>query len=196
MTCPPRIQKIYSHGVNLVPLEYRSKHHKASRLKLKSGLTPKTFNVLGFFSDNILYMGVFVVLLEAAGVLNKTANRCRWYRLTMPYEAIYYIGEVTVTHKLLPHQCMITSSNGKKFRVSGHLCGEFTGVNNGEAGDLRRNLAHYDVTLMANSCVSNQQPVRHITAMSPREHAHSSHRPVHKPLEIQSWNLWSSGKRL
>ena len=70
---------------------------------------------------------------------------------------------------------MMTSSNGNIFRVTGHLCGEFTGprwiphtkgqwrgalmftliwaringwVNKCEAGDLRRNLAHYDVIVM------------------------------------------------
>ena len=71
---------------------------------------------------------------------------------------------------------MMTSSNGNIFRVTGHLCGEFTGprwiphtkamqwrgalmftficaringwVNNREAGDLRRNRAHYDVIVM------------------------------------------------
>ena len=70
--------------------------------------------------------------------------------------------------------CMMTSSNGNIFRVTGHVCGEFTGpgefpaqrpvshnfdalfhlrpincwVNNGEAGDLRRYRAHHDVTVM------------------------------------------------
>ena len=64
---------------------------------------------------------------------------------------------------------MMTSSNGTIFRVTGPLCGEFTGhkgqwrgalmfslicvwihdwVNNGEAGDLRRHRGHYDVTVM------------------------------------------------
>ena len=71
---------------------------------------------------------------------------------------------------------MMTSSNGKIFRVTGHLCGEFTGnipgefpdkgqwrgalmfslicvwindwVNNREAGDLRRYRGHYDVYVM------------------------------------------------
>ena len=69
---------------------------------------------------------------------------------------------------------MMTSSNGNIFRVTGHLCREFTGprciprtkssdaelffslicvwingwVNNREAGDLRRYRAHYDVTVM------------------------------------------------
>ena len=62
---------------------------------------------------------------------------------------------------------MMTSSNGNIFRVTGPLCGEFTGhrwhralmfslictcmndwVNNCEAGDLRRHHAHYDVSVM------------------------------------------------
>ena len=69
---------------------------------------------------------------------------------------------------------MMTSSNGNIFRVTGPLCGEFTGpvnsshkgqwrgalmffficawingwVNNREAGDLRRYHGHYDVTVM------------------------------------------------
>ena len=69
---------------------------------------------------------------------------------------------------------MMTSSNGNIFRVTGHLCGEFTGpgecplkgqwrgalmfslictwingwVNNREAGDLRRRSAYYDVIVM------------------------------------------------
>ena len=69
---------------------------------------------------------------------------------------------------------MMTSSNGNILRVTGPLCGEFTGprwipphkgqwrgalmfslictringwVNNGDAGDLRRHRAHYDVTV-------------------------------------------------
>ena len=69
----------------------------------------------------------------------------------------------------------MTSSNGDIFRVTGHLCGEFTGprwiprtrgqwrgalkfslicvwingwVNNREAGDLRRHHGHYDAIIM------------------------------------------------
>ena len=69
----------------------------------------------------------------------------------------------------------MTSSNGNIFRVTGHLCGEFTGprwiprtkasdaelwrfffmcaringwVNNGKAGDLRRHRARYDIIVM------------------------------------------------
>ena len=69
---------------------------------------------------------------------------------------------------------MMTSSNGNIFRVTGHLCEEFTGprwiprtkasdaelwcflwvwkkngwVNSGDAGDLRRYRVHYDVRVM------------------------------------------------
>ena len=67
-------------------------------------------------------------------------------------------------------QIMMTSSNGNIFHITGHLCGEFTGprwcqwrgplifslictgmdvcVNNHEAGDLRWQHTHYDVTVM------------------------------------------------
>ena len=70
---------------------------------------------------------------------------------------------------------MMTSSTGNIFRVTDHLCGEFTGHrwisrtnasdaelwffffdlrlnkrlgNNGDAGDMRRHRAHYDVAVM------------------------------------------------
>ena len=64
---------------------------------------------------------------------------------------------------------MMTSSNGNIFRVTGHLCGEFTGhrwiprtkasgaelwyflwscLYDREAGDLRRHRTHYDGTVM------------------------------------------------
>ena len=101
--------------------------------------------------------------------------------------AIYIIGYVTLmattgSFKLVPYhsvrslKLMMTSSNGNIFRVTGHLCGKFTGprwiprtkasdsgalmfslicvwingwVNNREAGDLRRYRAHYDVIVMS-----------------------------------------------
>ena len=75
---------------------------------------------------------------------------------------------------------MMTSSNGNIFRVTGHLCGEFTGpgefpaqwpvtrsldvslicawindwVNNREAGDLRRHRGHYDVNVIMDHRIS------------------------------------------
>ena len=67
---------------------------------------------------------------------------------------------------------MMTSSNGNIFRITGLLCGEFTGhwriprtkasdaelwsfgwVNNREAGDLRCHHAHYDAIVMYHSCL-------------------------------------------
>ena len=78
------------------------------------------------------------------------------------------------THVSLRRSFMMTSSNGNSFRVTSHLCGEFTDhrwipfkgqwsgalmfslicawingwVKNCEAGDLRRHCAHYDVTII------------------------------------------------
>ena len=89
---------------------------------------------------------------------------------------------------------MMTSSNGNIFRVTGHLCGKFTGprwrgalmfsliyvwindwANNREAGDLRRQHGHYDVIVMANpatiwdpedSCSIRYPPQIHLTLKS------------------------------
>ena len=84
-----------------------------------------------------------------------------------------------VDHLPLP---MMTSSNGNILRVTGHLCGEFTGprwrqwrgalmfsliwvwingwVNNRQAGDLRRYPAHYDVTVMQKVLVQSKPVFR------------------------------------
>ena len=83
-----------------------------------------------------------------------------------------------------PRLLVMTSSNGNIFRVTGHLCGEFPGeflgqrpvtrsfdvffdlrvingwVNNGEAGDLRRYRAHYDVTVMGCQLSNTWQSLR------------------------------------
>ena len=88
-----------------------------------------------------------------------------------------YILRYTLSPKSYPRPCItkMTSSNGNIFRVTGPLCGEFTGhrwiplttdsdaelrcfflicawinvwVNNRKAGDLRRHRAHYNVTVM------------------------------------------------
>ena len=82
----------------------------------------------------------------------------------------------------------MTSSNGNIFRVTGPLCGEFTGhwkislttasdtdlwcflwsapwingwVNNRGAGEMRRHRAHYDVILMLNA--ESERLVDHLT---------------------------------
>ena len=82
----------------------------------------------------------------------------------------------SLIHALIPDTLnnMMTSSNGNIFRVTGHLCGEFTGprwiphtkasdaefwcflwstpkVNNREAGDVRRQHGHYDVIVMVSN---------------------------------------------
>ena len=82
---------------------------------------------------------------------------------------------------------MMTSSNGNIFRVTGHLCGEFTGpgefpaqsqwraalmfslicvwingwVNNRKAGDLRRYRSHYDAIVMINGGIINPVMLGH-----------------------------------
>ena len=89
-----------------------------------------------------------------------------WWCLT--YETTLKIHKSQGANEHL-FQHMMTSSNGNIFRVTGPLCGEFTGhrwqwrgtlmfslicvwingwVNDREAGDLRRYRAHYDVTVM------------------------------------------------
>ena len=73
--------------------------------------------------------------------------------------------------------CMKTSSKGNIFRVTGLLCGEFTGhrwiprtkasdaelwyflwsapwIKNREAGDLKRHRAHYDVIVLGKPCMA------------------------------------------
>ena len=101
-------------------------------------------------------------------------NRHVWWRHDMetPFALLDLFGGC-IGHG----QCnMMTSSNGNIFRVTGPLCGEFTGhlwiphtkkgrwrgalmfsficawinvwVNNREAGDLRSLCAHYDVIVM------------------------------------------------
>ena len=114
------------------------------------------------------------------------------------------------------HFIMMTSSNGKKIRVTGHLCGESTGrgwiprtkasdaelwfllwcvlingwVNNHEAGDLRRNRAHYDVIVMS------RYYIRHCDDNSRtyiRLHTHSRHPIVHpygRAMGCLLWEFW------
>ena len=98
---------------------------------------------------------------------------------------------VTCRLRYLIKKNMMTSSNGKIFRVTSHLCGEFTGhrcipaqrplmfslidtriingwVNNGLAGDLRRHHAHYGVTVMTRKsaiCVHDNNLMANINEM-------------------------------
>ena len=80
---------------------------------------------------------------------------------------LYYTRCILLRRQYALGQSMMTSSNGNIFRVTGTLCGEFTAHwwvpsqrsvtwsnwtngwgNNWDAGELRRNRAHYDVTVM------------------------------------------------
>ena len=84
----------------------------------------------------------------------------------LPLSPLRFIGYLVTYDTVI----MMASSNGTIFRVTGHLCGEFTGhhkgqwhralmfslicvwmndwVNNREFGDLRRYCTHYDVIVM------------------------------------------------
>ena len=90
-------------------------------------------------------------------------NRNFWYILCMfsCLDTIKYSGYLSIS--------TMTSSHGNIFRVTGPLCGEFTGhlwiplkksqwlgamfslicawINSREAGDLRRRCAHYDIVI-------------------------------------------------
>ena len=85
---------------------------------------------------------------------------------------IEFIHTHGLIHRMQVANCMMTSSNGNIFRVTGHLCGEIPAqrpvmwsfdvffdlrlnenlINNREAGDLRRYRAHYDVIVMEWLC--------------------------------------------
>ena len=85
-----------------------------------------------------------------------------------------YINEIYGQMLSFTKICMMTSSNGNIFRVTGHLCGESAQrpawsfdvfvdlrlngwVNNREAGDLRRYRAHCDITVMVIHCMTDYQ---------------------------------------
>ena len=102
---------------------------------------------------------------------------CRWRKI-IPLVSWFAMHDSINNVSVILVNIMMTSSNGNIFRVTGHLCGKFTGhrriprtkvsnaelwcflwsasekngwVNNREAGDLRHYCAHYDVTVMISS---------------------------------------------
>ena len=92
--------------------------------------------------------------------ITKKITGCR-----RPLDLPQTVHLITITG-VLRDSAMMTSSNGNIFRVTGPLCGEFTGhrgalmfslicawtnlwTNNRDAGDLRRHRAQYDATVMA-----------------------------------------------
>ena len=125
------------------------------------------------------------IMLIWEGVVGVSQNRASWpvatsvcslyvQCQTQPAPATAVTPEPAVRPKMRP-TFMMTSSNGNIFRVTGPVCGEFTGlrwiprtkasdaelwcflwsvlklngwVNTREAGDLRRYRAHHDVIVM------------------------------------------------
>ena len=110
---------------------------------------------------------------------------------------------------------MMTSSNGNIFRVTGHLCGEFTPhkgqwcgdlmfslicvwingwVNNRDASDLRRYRAHHDVILMQ-AARSNDDKHHHITDcpywLRPRQNGRHFPHDIFKSILLDE-NIWIS----
>ena len=85
----------------------------------------------------------------------------------------FVIEEVSFYHSLkvalfqisfyytMKHGGMMTSSNGNTFRVTGHLCGEFTGprwrspVNSPHKGQWRRALVFSLICVWINGCINN-----------------------------------------
>ena len=176
--------------------------HAALRAKNRTGDKNRTGPVLGcdwgitqkmFPFDDVIEFGVTFWIVSAGTEyyhIMKTALCFNVPRLLLPSVCVsplkIYNCNFTARHgehrreiKLRGSSCfvtffMMTSSNGNIFRVTGPLCGEFTGpgefptqgqwrgalifslicvwlngwVNNCEAGDLRRHRGHYDVNVM------------------------------------------------
>ena len=113
-----------------------------------------------FHIFQISHINIYILLLN---FMRKIRAPFIWDFLRICHPSLWKKGK---------HMFMMTSSNGNIFRVTGHLCGEFTGpgefpaqrpvtrsfdvffhlitgwVNNREAGDLKRHRAHYDVIVM------------------------------------------------
>ena len=117
------------------------------------------------------------------GEARRGGSPCGWWRTFIATSS--FLNEIQLNILQQDHVSlnMMTSSNGNIFRVTGHLCGEFTGqspvnsprkgqqrrdlifslicswingwVNNREAGDLRRHRVHYDVIVMKDPRVSS-----------------------------------------
>ena len=125
--------------------------------------------------DAIFVQGRHVVNIISTSITRDNLNTVR-FNLFLTWQlaalATPVVRQAKIDHSI--HMTMMTLSNGNIFRVTGHLCREFTDdqwipaqnqwrgafmfslicfsingwVNNGEAGDFRRHRAHYDVTVM------------------------------------------------
>ena len=114
---------------------------------------------------------VFKVQSISTKMQQNTTGQGPWARLSV-WTSHTLNWLCLISHNWKPFKNMMTSSNGMTSRVTGPLCGEFTGdsthkgqwrgalmfslicawinrwVNNRDAGDLRRHRAHYGVIVM------------------------------------------------
>ena len=145
---------------NCTHLKQTYGHHCACRCK--DIIAPNGASIYRPSADTVMILQWFNLHgFPGYPLLFKSMNRRYWLKWQI---------------NLLRPKAMMTSSNGNIYRVTGHLCGKFTGprwiphtkardaelwcfflicvwiydwVNNREASDLRRYRAHYDVTVMA-----------------------------------------------
>ena len=131
---------------------------------------------LGYITCKSLSNGTETTLLTGFACKSVTAALLKLYLYLFNVNTKHYWQNLYRCARVVGGLSMIAPSNGVIFRVTGHLCGEFTGtrwiphkkgqwrgalmfslicvwingwVNNREAGDLRGYRAHYDITVMA-----------------------------------------------
>ena len=113
---------------------------------------------------------------------------------------------------------MMTSSNGNIFRVTGHLCGEFTGLsvnsphkgqwrgalmfslicvwsngwaNNREAGDFRRSCVHCDVIVMITVKKIKAQPTTYAYRLRCLVVCYVKHSPWREIDKVNHFEMYS-----
>ena len=146
------------------------------QVKLRDSTTGGPQFKLSFRGFLLLYRGILDCVIQKWMVNNckyRSLVELIWFHRVVwcYYRGIYH--NLTIPCRIWSY--MMTSSNGNIFRVTGPLCGEFTGpgefpihkgqwrgalifslicvwingwVNNREAGDLRRYRGHYDVNVI------------------------------------------------
>ena len=158
-----------------------------------SWLGPVLFNI---FVNDLFYTNIDSIIFNYAddNHLVNESNSVDTLKVSLEkdaHRAISWFGTNYMDANPDKFQCislMMTSSNGNIFRVTGPLCGEFTGpgefptphkgqwrgalmfslicawinrwVNSREAGDLRRYRAHYDVIVMLTGFAGFLYPFR------------------------------------
>ena len=83
-----------------------------------------------FLLVSIAWINVIQVITHALTMLRNDDNRLqpREYGSIDKCSGHSYMDIQPLYSTLLPEHIMMTSSNGNIFRVTGHLCGEFTGL--------------------------------------------------------------------